>query len=886
VAGKFGVAADDQAFVEAHCTDCPKGKWQDTAAQVSCFNCTAGRFATDDKRTTKCEDCPSGKYQTLEADTSCIHCAAGYHHASNETAAIEIGHCTHCPNGQFQGDTAQVKCELCNSSSYTDGSFTHTQCKECPVRDALRYFWTEGNQGWDHCVKKPLPCKLESDGPWSPCTESCKKTTAPETFGDEDEFFSPVYHAWGGGTACSATKSAYHHGDQDFLEWDATAGPVDSIATYTDSAAGVGTPESTEPARNMGKWQNKAPCNEHYCPVDCVVTEWSAWGVCTKACLENATQPGRTSKSRTITTPVAYGGKICPTLTGEKDCNLHPCKIICNDHHATCAVKQWSWHNNAVDGFWKHNITHRHQIPVHPFTGASITRHVYPNNVKPCPHNSADCMRTKDIEETIEVVHDKKFQHFASNFQCALTSGITGESPRVCECKCAAHPTGCYSTAEKYVDGPCVESNDGVLGVADFRKCSDLCTMHPDCTHWNYGGFPSKCFLYQGAVSAKVATEGFWAGLPNHQAEADNVAICDRDRNLPAEAHTAVVQCPAGKYVTTAGAVRVCDTCPLGKYTPFPNQPVCYEGHSGWNCTSPKNFITGLTYSQIDVPEGPLHLLALNETIRHETIKRKPFQRQTPVQYCKAACLDRPVCKGFFYQKRSNGAEICGFYTDNVEMNWANLVVQENATGSVCAYTPVINAALLPTPEPTSYPTHAPTRAMAGETYYPTPYPTAFPTAAPTSAPTAYPTAYPTAAPTAAPTPAPTAYPSLAPTDYPTAFPTVSPTEYPTAHPTRSPTKLPTAFPTKAPTAPTPAPAPILQCKGRDDIIALIRPVNPSECAALNQTYVDTLPSCVDAECFSLCEADSECSTNEGLDNCMPHISSANDSSDVYYRHC
>jgi hypothetical protein len=70
-------------------------------------------------------------------------------------------------------------------------------------------------------------------------------------------------------------------------------------------------------------------CNENLCPVDCVVSAWSAYGSCSKTCAGKA--PGtrlfgaRQERTRYIITDEQNGGRECPKLFQTKLCALHPC---------------------------------------------------------------------------------------------------------------------------------------------------------------------------------------------------------------------------------------------------------------------------------------------------------------------------------------------------------------------------------------------------------------------------------------------------------------------------------------------------------------------------------------------------------------------------------
>lgn len=61
-------------------------------------------------------------------------------------------------------------------------------------------------------------------------------------------------------------------------------------------------------------------CNTQPCPVDCVVSDWSAWGPCSAPC-----GGGTQTRSRTVLTFPANGGQPCPQMTQTQDCNTLPC---------------------------------------------------------------------------------------------------------------------------------------------------------------------------------------------------------------------------------------------------------------------------------------------------------------------------------------------------------------------------------------------------------------------------------------------------------------------------------------------------------------------------------------------------------------------------------
>jgi Spondin-like TSP1 domain len=71
-------------------------------------------------------------------------------------------------------------------------------------------------------------------------------------------------------------------------------------------------------------------CNTQGCPVDCVVSAWSAFSACSTSC-----GGGNQTATRAVVTPAAYGGAACPSLSMTQSCNLQPCPV-------DCVVSSWS----------------------------------------------------------------------------------------------------------------------------------------------------------------------------------------------------------------------------------------------------------------------------------------------------------------------------------------------------------------------------------------------------------------------------------------------------------------------------------------------------------------------------------------------------------------
>lgn len=76
--------------------------------------------------------------------------------------------------------------------------------------------------------------------------------------------------------------------------------------------------------------------------IDCVVSEWSSWNDCSKPC-----DGGTRTRTRTVVTKEANGGKACPSLTDTSSCNTQACPVDCSgswlpwgDCVGTCGMGQ------------------------------------------------------------------------------------------------------------------------------------------------------------------------------------------------------------------------------------------------------------------------------------------------------------------------------------------------------------------------------------------------------------------------------------------------------------------------------------------------------------------------------------------------------------------
>merc|ERR1719506_3024236 len=88
------------------------------------------------------------------------------------------------------------------------------------------------------------------------------------------------------------------------------------------------TREIVTPASNGGAecpiMIEKEPCNMQPCPIDCVVGEWSEFGICSKDC-----GGGIQTRGRRALTEDEHGGEPCGDLSETIECNMDACDMPC-----------------------------------------------------------------------------------------------------------------------------------------------------------------------------------------------------------------------------------------------------------------------------------------------------------------------------------------------------------------------------------------------------------------------------------------------------------------------------------------------------------------------------------------------------------------------------
>jgi hypothetical protein len=72
------------------------------------------------------------------------------------------------------------------------------------------------------------------------------------------------------------------------------------------------------------------------CPIDCEVSGWFSWGICSKQC-----EGGEHTRTRDITKSQGFGGAACPILFQIDSCNTFDCVCLAEADNINCVLGDW-----------------------------------------------------------------------------------------------------------------------------------------------------------------------------------------------------------------------------------------------------------------------------------------------------------------------------------------------------------------------------------------------------------------------------------------------------------------------------------------------------------------------------------------------------------------
>jgi len=186
-----------------------------------------------------------------------------------------------------------------------------------------------------HCC--PVDCVLSDYGAWSDCTQSCGTG-----FQNRKRTISTEVSC--GGSACGVKMELKQCNEQP-CPIDCVVSEWSAAHACSHSCGALGTQirhRSIKIASGFGGVEcphisETSECGRDPCPVDCLVSQFGQWTTCSRSC-----GTGEHARRRTIRRDVAHGGKECPHQLEMRKCNKHDCPIDCEVSAWNVTTSDWS----------------------------------------------------------------------------------------------------------------------------------------------------------------------------------------------------------------------------------------------------------------------------------------------------------------------------------------------------------------------------------------------------------------------------------------------------------------------------------------------------------------------------------------------------------------
>jgi hypothetical protein len=345
---KAGFSSTESA---ALCDKCTAGTFTATPGTSSCAACEHGKFQKDEGGTECVEHskCPAGKYRKIIGSSTlhegeCVTCAT-------HTYKIGKGHwfspcntCKACEPGTFRsgcGPQAGGECKPCGNGTFKRAGTEGTSTDQClPCTKGLFQSGT-GASKCDNCISGTY-----SDDIGAKLCKSCKAgrfgndKMAPLEAGEPIKASASYchqcefgqYQTESGKSECSSCLKG-RYGNTGILQTSEAHCVACETGTFAAEVASktCKTCHNYSPTCVYCKWTARQTgaetCTDK--PVPCEVSNWSDWGACDKSCAV-----GKQSRTRTVTREALHGGTACPSLTTDRQCNVHNCPV-------NCLVTEW-----------------------------------------------------------------------------------------------------------------------------------------------------------------------------------------------------------------------------------------------------------------------------------------------------------------------------------------------------------------------------------------------------------------------------------------------------------------------------------------------------------------------------------------------------------------
>jgi hypothetical protein len=342
-------------------------------------------------------------------------------------------------------------------------------------------------------VSCPVDCVMEQWSAWSICSKTCGRGVTGRT---RKIKVAPIK-----GRECGRSSEARY----------CDAGPcpihctVSAWSAYSKCSKSCGTGSMkrtrtiTKMPENGGfvcpRLDDVEECNVQSCPVDCAVSEWGKWSECTVTC-----SSGTQTRSRTIKTENANGGRICPATEMSQICNAGPCPVHCQ-------VSSWGLWSDCTKTCGSGKKTRSRTVFKHAQHGGYVCPSLSQNawcNTQACPVDCqlgkwstwGQCTKSCGVgthKRTREVVVPTKY----GGLLCSFSKETKACNSEACPIDCAVSTWSIWSKCSKSCgpNGVHFRTRDVLSQPVGGKACPGLketkpcdggaCPVHCKVSEWS-----------------------------------------------------------------------------------------------------------------------------------------------------------------------------------------------------------------------------------------------------------------------------------------------------------------------------------------------------------------------------------------------------------------
>jgi hypothetical protein len=170
----------------------------------------------------------------------------------------------------------------------------------------------------------PIDCKTSGWSEFNSCSKTCGSGTQNKTRSivTDVKYSGIVCPALTLDRVCNTNSCPV---DCEVSSWSSFGGCSKSCGTGTKTKTRSVSVKTDHGGAACPILAASASCNTFSCAFDCITSVWSSYGLCSENC-----GGGIQSRTRSVIDESSGGGKECPSLTFEQNCNAHPCPVDCD----------------------------------------------------------------------------------------------------------------------------------------------------------------------------------------------------------------------------------------------------------------------------------------------------------------------------------------------------------------------------------------------------------------------------------------------------------------------------------------------------------------------------------------------------------------------------